>query len=131
MFLEYTTIFIFLIVGIAMVPLMLLIGKILRPHAPDDKKTSTYECGEIPLGSSWIQFNLRFYVIAFLFLIFDVEVAFMFPVASIFKQWTQAGFGQGWLAFIEVAIFVGILLVGFAYAWYKGDLNWVRPKKKE
>ena len=75
--------------------------------------------------------NLRFYVIAFLFLIFDVEVAFMFPVASIFKQWTQAGFGQGWLAFIEVAIFVGILLVGFAYAWHKGDLNWVRPKKKE
>jgi len=91
-------------------------------------KSSTYECGEIPYGSSWVQFNIRFYVVALIFIIFDVEVALLYPWAVVFQR-------LGWLAFIEAFIFIVILLAGLAYLWKEGDLEWVRtlqdtPAKK-
>lgn len=128
MYTQFTTILIFFMVGILMVPLILLIGKILRPHHPDAGKLSTYECGEIPVGSSWVQFNLRFYVIAILFLIFEVEIVLMLPIGTMFKQWMTET--NGFLVFMEIAIFIAILLVGFAYAWHEGDLEWIRPSHK-
>ncbi len=79
----------------------------------------SYECGEIPEGSAWVQFNIRFYVIALIFLIFDVEIVFLFPWAVVYQE-------LGLLAFIEAFIFVLILVVGFVYVWAKGDLNWVK-----
>ena len=88
----------------------------------------SYECGEVPEGSAWIQFNVRFYIIALIFLIFDVEVIFLFPWSVVFKQLTIDGFG--FLAFMEMFIFVSILIVGFAYVWIKGDLDWVKMKLK-
>jgi len=133
MYTQFTTILIFLIVGAGMVPLILLVGKVLRPSNPDPKKLTTYECGEEPVGGSWVQFNLRFYVIAILFLIFDVEVVLMFPVAATFRQWATSQAGKGFLVLAEVALFIGILLIGFAYAWVKGDFEWIKTirSKKE
>ena len=130
MYTQFTTILVFLIVGLLIVPAMLWVGKILRPNRPDEGKTSTYECGEIPIGGSWVQFNLRFYVIAILFLIFEVEVVLMLPVATMFKQWMASQDANSFLVFLEIVIFISILLVGFAYAWVKGDLAWIRPHPK-
>ena len=89
-----------------------------RKNKGGDKLLS-YECGEIPEGSAWVQFNIRFYVIALIFLIFDVEIVFLFPWAVVYQE-------LGLLAFIEAFIFVVILVVGFAYVWIKGDLDWVK-----
>ena len=86
-------------------------------------KLEIYECGELPEGSAWVQFNIRFYIIALIFIIFDVEVVFLFPWAVVFKD-------IGLLAFVEVMIFLGILIVGFVYVWLKGDLDWVKMKLK-
>ncbi len=88
----------------------------------------SYECGEVPEGSAWVKFNVRFYVIALIFIIFDVEVIFLFPWAVIFQDLISSGFGM--LAFIEMFLFVLILVVGFAYVWVKGDLDWVKMKLK-
>lgn len=128
MYSQFTTILIFLMTGALMVPLLLLVGKILRPHHPNAGKLSTYECGEIPIGDSWIQFNLRFYVIAILFLVFEVEIALILPVATMFKEWMRSVEINRLLVFMEIAIFIVILLIGFAYAWFKGDLEWIRPQ---
>ena len=88
----------------------------------------SYECGEVPEGSAWVKFNVRFYVIALIFIIFDVEVIFLFPWAVIFQELSSNGLGL--LAFIEMFIFVLILIIGFAYVWVKGDLDWVKMKVK-
>ena len=88
----------------------------------------SYECGEVPEGSAWVKFNVRFYVIALIFIIFDVEVIFLFPWAVIFQELSMNGLGL--LAFVEMFIFVLILIVGFAYVWVKGDLDWVKMKVK-
>ncbi len=87
------------------------------------EKLSSYECGEVPEGSAWVKFNIRFYIIALIFIIFDVEVVFLFPWAVVFQE-------IGWLAFVEMAIFVLILVLGFAYVWVKGDLDWVKMNVK-
>lgn len=126
MYTQFTTILIFLLIGAAIVPAILLVGKILRPHHPDEKKLTTYECGEEPIGTSWVQFNLRFYVIAILFLIFDVEAVVMFPVATVFRQWVLSSPSNAWLVLTEISIFLLILIVGFAYAWHKRDFEWIR-----
>jgi NADH-quinone oxidoreductase subunit A len=110
--------FIFLLFGATFVVISLFLSSLIRPSTPSAQKQSTYECGEVPLGDSWIQFNLRFYVIALIFLIFEVEVIFMFPWAVVLKP-------IGAYALVEMMIFLGILLVGFAYVWRKGDLDWV------
>jgi len=80
-----------------------------------------YECGETPEGSAWIQFNIRFYVFALIFIIFDVEIIFLLPWAVVFNR-------LGLFAFVEGLIFIAILVVGLAYVWAKGDLAWVKPE---
>ena len=129
MYKDFLPVFIFTILAVALVALPLVIQYILSPrHNKGGEKLASYECGEVPEGSAWIQFNVRFYVIALIFLIFDVEVIFLFPWSVVFKELTNSGFG--FLAFIEMFIFVSILIVGFAYVWVKGDLDWVRMKLK-
>ena len=107
----------------------LLAGRFLRPHAPNREKSMIYECGEKPIGQAWFNFNPRFYLIALVFVIFEVEIAFMFPVASVYKWFLDHG--QGVLVFLEIAVFVAILAVGLAYVWAMGDLNWVKGLKQE
>jgi NADH-quinone oxidoreductase subunit A len=170
----------FLAVGVGFIFVHLMVGKLIRPARPEAEKGTIYECGEPTIGSAWVQFDLRFYVVALLFVIFDVEVAFFFPWAEVFgkasdlaamktpqtaEQWqayrsevrallppygdrdnkhrleryegnaedtarfesdrNNAG-TLAWMAFWEIVVFFGVLLVGFAYLWRRGDLAWVR-----
>ena len=107
----------------------LVAGRFLRPNAPNREKGMIYECGEKPIGQAWFNFNPRFYLIALVFVIFEIEIAFMYPVASVYKWFIDQG--QGMLAFIEIGVFVVILAVGLAYVWAMGDLNWVKGLKQE
>jgi len=107
----------------------LVAGHFLRPHAPTREKSLIYECGEKPIGQAWFNFNPRFYLIALVFVIFEVEIAFMYPVASVYKWFIDQG--QGMLAFIEIGVFVVILAVGLAYVWAMGDLEWVKGLKQD
>ncbi len=116
---DFATVLVFIILGGVTVALMLGISRLLHPRNPTPVKLSTYECGEVPFGSSWVQFNIRFYVVALIFIIFDVEVALLYPWAVVFKR-------LGLLAFVEAFIFIVILLAGLAYLWKEGDLDWVR-----
>jgi len=121
MWFDFAAAFTFIIVGAAFVGVNLVISRLLQPRHPTAVKLSTYECGELPVGQSWVQFNNRFYVIALVFLIFEVEIAFLFPWAVVFKD-------LGLFAFVEALIFIAILLVGLAYVWRKGDLEWDKPQ---
>jgi NADH-quinone oxidoreductase subunit A len=151
----------FTVVAVLFIFVHLMIGKMVRPAKPSADKLTIYECGEPTIGSAWIQFDVRFYVVALLFVIFDVEVAFFFPWAVVFghantiakadpahdaarlelaqRELARTPPGQpvsaedregAWelaqLAFIDIVIFFGVLLVGFAYLWRRGDLDWVR-----
>ncbi len=117
---DFGRVLLFFIVGGVFVALGLFGAWLVRPHRPNAVKNSTYECGEVPVGSPWIRFNPRFYVIALIFLIFEVETVFLFPWAVVFKQ-------LGMHAFVEMAVFIIILAVGFVYVWAKGDLDWDKP----
>ena len=126
MYRDFGTIFVFIILGIILVYVPLLIQKLVAPSNPTPDKISTYECGEEAEGSAWIRFNIRYYIIALIFLIFDVEVVFLFPWAVIFQDFIKEG--NGMLVFVEMAIFLLILIVGLAYVWQKSDLDWVKRK---
>jgi NADH-quinone oxidoreductase subunit A len=156
----------FVAVGVGFILIHLIIGKLIRPARPDAEKLTIYECGEPTVGSAWVQFDLRFYVVALLFVIFDVEVAFFFPWAVVFgktnavanpqtppeqrtalvaelsrvepaaiaesqEAMQQAANRFGWIAFFDILVFFGVLLVGFAYLWARGDLEWVRSTAAE
>jgi NADH-quinone oxidoreductase subunit A len=158
--------FLFTIVGIGFLLAPLLLGWLVRPNAPTPEKLSSYECGEPTIGSSYVQFDLRFYVVALLFIIFDVEVAFFFPWAMIYggamqladqrlgdearMQITekllnvpggslaadqmisaQTAFQLGVTGLFDILVFFGVLLLGFAYVWKRGDLDWVRAMAQE
>jgi len=166
----------FVALGAAFLFVNLLIGWLVRPRLPNSEKLEVYECGEPTIGSSFVQFDLRFYVVALLFIIFDVEVALFFPWATVFgkavqlsdpalvtvqadgqtlspaasglirefgvenpavpmfPEWsggaaeavTHAGTLLARTAAVDMAAFFAVLLVGFAYVWYRGDLDWVR-----
>ena len=169
-------------VGIAVFFLFfhMMLGKFIRPAPPDAEKLTIYECGEPTVGSAWIQFDVRYYVVALLFVIFDVEVAFFFPWAIVFgsanerpalhEEWFDPSYklsplqqerkdaamaqlttglpsvGQenekfdfnakaakswAWIAFADILVFFGVLLVGFAYLWRRGDIDWVRSTASE
>ena len=110
--------------AIVLLALPLVIQSIISPtQNKGGEKLIPYECGEVPEGSAWVKFNVRFYVIALIFIIFDVEVVFMFPWATVFQE-------NQLFYFIEMFIFMSILLVGLAYVWVKGDLDWVKMKLK-
>ena len=146
-------ILIFLAAGVVLLMTPLVAGRLVRPDRPSAEKGAVYECGEPTVGPAWVQFDLRFYVVALLFVIFDVELAFFFPWAVVFGSATRAAdpsltadqraaaadalgaagdAGPGamstlaWVAFADLLVFFGVLLVGFAYLWRRGDLDWVR-----
>ncbi len=123
MYRDFGTIFLFLLLGIILISIILILQRLLAPSNPSKDKQSTYECGEEAEGSAWVQFNIRFYVIALIFLIFDVEVVFLYPWAVVFMK-------LGLFAFVEMAVFLAILIVGLAYVWRKSDLDWVKLKVK-
>jgi len=124
MYFQFTSVVVMLLLGVGLCGLMLGLGALLRPSNPHPGKLATYECGEPPSGPAWINFNIRFYLIALVFVIFDVELAFIYPVAAVFRDWVSRG--RGLFALVELAIFVGILAVGLVYVWAKGDLQWLK-----
>jgi NADH-quinone oxidoreductase subunit A len=121
---EFGKIFVFILTAALFVVVAIYVAKLLRPKRPTFEKLTTYECGENPEGSPWVKFNIRFYVVALIFLIFDVEVVLLIPWALVYKQLGIVGYLIG-------AIFLILLAVGMAYEWKKGDLEWARPKIKE
>ena len=113
-----------------MVSLVYFLNRIIAPSNPNPEKLTSYECGEEPTGNAWLPFNSRFYVIALVFLLFDVEMVFIFPWATVFgsHEIIAADARWGWYSFTEMFIFLGILILGLAYVWRKGDLDWIKPK---
>jgi NADH-quinone oxidoreductase subunit A len=122
---DFTTVLVFILFGIFFGGLALFLARLLRPHKPNPAKLTTYECGELPQGPSWVRFNIRFYLVALFFIVFDVEVIFLYPWAVVFKHLFPVP-GLGVLVFTEMMLFLAILVVGLAYIWAKGDLEWVK-----
>ena len=122
MLFGFSGVLIFLGVGFVLLAVALILSRLLQPEGKDaPDKYIPYECGEVPEGSAWIRFNIRFYVCALIFIIFDVEIIFLLPWAVVFKT-------LGSFAFVEGLVFIGILALGLAYVWKKGDLAWVKPE---
>lgn len=127
---EFGKILIFLITGIILVCLIFFVNRLIAPNHPNKEKETSYECGEEPVGSAWLPFNSRFYVIALVFLLFEVEMVFVFPWATVFGNHEINNFDPRWskLALVEMFIFLGVLILGLVYVWVKGDLDWIKPK---
>ncbi|MFN3306046.1 MAG: NADH-quinone oxidoreductase subunit A [Candidatus Kapaibacteriota bacterium] len=123
---EFGIVLLFFIVGFLFVAIGLFASAIIRPHKPNPIKLSTYECGEQPIGYPWVRFNVRFYVVALVFLLFDVEIVLLLPWAVVFNFFKS--FGLCFFVFLEMFVFLAILVFGFAYVWAKGDLDWERSK---
>jgi NADH-quinone oxidoreductase subunit A len=119
----------FLVAGLLFVFLNLAVVRLVAPRRPNREKNKTYECGEDPVGSGWLNFNARFYLIAILFIIFDVEIVIVFPVAVRFREYLITG--RGMTAFIDLFLFAAILFLGLVYAWKNGYLEWLRGVRKQ
>jgi NADH-quinone oxidoreductase subunit A len=130
---SFGEILLFIITGILFPLLVLLISKFIRPHKPNAEKLATYESGEEPITTAWTQFNIRFYIVALIFLLFEVEIVFLFPWSTIFADESlihETNGRWGWLTLIEATVFVAILALGLAYAWVNGHLDWIKPEPK-
>jgi NADH-quinone oxidoreductase subunit A len=123
----------FIVGGILFLVITLAVSNFLRPNRPNQEKLTTYESGEEPVNNAWTQFNIRFYVIALIFLLFEVELVFLFPWATVFgdaEKIAETDGLWGWFTFIEAFVFIFILVVGLVYVWAKGYLDWVKPGVK-
>jgi NADH-quinone oxidoreductase subunit A len=114
---EFTSIFVFVALGIFLVFFTLFLSFLLYKRKYDPQKPTTYECGIEPIGEAWIQFNMRYYIFALLFVVFDVEVVFLYPWAVVYKK-------AGTITFIEMMIFLLILILALIYIWKKEGLKW-------
>ena len=130
---QLLNVLVFTLVGILFVVVTVeVVGRLLRPRVKspaEPAKEETYECGEPAVGSSWVRFDIRFYTVALIFLIFDVEVTFLYPWALVFSPLRLEGLGL--FVFGEVFLFLAILGVGFIYCWKKGDLDWVKTQPRK
>ncbi len=119
------------VLAFALVSILFALGgitasRLLAPRAPNPEKASTYECGERPVGVAWFNFNPRFYLVALVFVIFEVDVALTFPVVAVYRKWVQTSPLHAWTALLELLAFTVILLVGLGWIWARGDLDWVK-----
>ena len=120
---NYFPVLVFVVVGMAFGCMPILLGWLVSPHRPDSEKLSPFECGFEPFEDARTKFDVRYYLIAILFILFDLEVAFLFPWATIFKD-IVATESIKMFGFVEMLVFVAILVVGYIYAWAKGALEW-------
>jgi NADH-quinone oxidoreductase subunit A len=118
LFVDAVYMFTFATLGVAFVAAVLAASRVLQPHHPLPEKLTTYESGKVPIGDAWVHFNIRYYVFALLFVIFDIEAVFLFPWAVAFRH-------LGLFGLAEMAVFIGVLAVGLAYAWRRGALEWL------
>src|SRR5258705_11906046 len=124
MYFPFGSVLVFTVLALFLAAFHLALGSFLRPANPEARKLTTYECGEPPTGSAWINFNIRFYLVALVFVVFDVELAFMYPVVAVYKDWLQSG--RGLFALTEMLLFIAVLAIGLVYVWVKRDLEWVK-----
>ncbi|MES2798194.1 MAG: NADH-quinone oxidoreductase subunit A [Bacteroidota bacterium] len=130
---DFGYILLFIISGIVLLALVFAIAKFIRPNRPYPEKLSTYESGEEPTGNANVQFNIRYYIVALVFILFEVELVFLFPWATVFGNQQLFELTDGlwaWVSVVEMFIFIGLLILGLAYAWVKGYLEWVKPEIK-
>ncbi|MDR0441685.1 MAG: NADH-quinone oxidoreductase subunit A [Candidatus Accumulibacter sp.] len=120
---NYFAVLVFVLLGIVFTVAPIVSGLVLAPHRPDSEKLSRYECGFEAFGGARTKFDVRYYLISILFILFDLEVAFLVPWATIFKEIVETD-SVKWFGFIEMLVFVAILVVGYVYAWAKGALDW-------
>ena len=120
---NYFPVLVFILVGLAFGCAPILLGRIVAPHRPDAEKISPFECGFAPFEDARIKFDVRYYLVAITFIIFDLEVAFMYPWASIYKEFVESDTLR-MFGFVEMFVFMGILIIGYIYAWAKGALDW-------
>ncbi|MBN2575063.1 MAG: NADH-quinone oxidoreductase subunit A [Deltaproteobacteria bacterium] len=121
---QFAAVLAFAVMAVLFALVVLMVGRLLRPRFPNDDKLSIYECGERPVGSAWYNFNPRFYLIALVFIVFEVDIALTFPVVVVYAAWIEKGLG--FVAFVELILFTVVLLVGLAWAWGHGDLEWIK-----
>jgi NADH-quinone oxidoreductase subunit A len=120
---NYFPVLVFALVGLAFGCVPILLGWMIAPHRPDSEKLSAFECGFEPFEDARMKFDVRYYLIAILFILFDLEIAFLFPWATIFRE-VVATPEVKVFGFVEMLVFIGILVVGYIYAWVKGALDW-------
>jgi len=125
---AYFTILVFALGAIAVVLGGLLLAALLRPHEPHPEKEIPYECGEDPIGTAHVRYNIRFFLVALVFLIFDVEIVLTVPVAVVFRK--ALGSGLALFVFIEILVFMAILFLALLYVWARGDLDWIRTVRR-
>ena len=114
---EYFPVLLFIVVGIGVGVAPMVLGKLLAPNRPDPEKLSPYECGFEAFEDARMKFDVRYYLVAILFILFDLEIAFLFPWATVIND-------IGFAGFLSMMVFLGILVVGFVYEWQKGALEW-------
>ena len=114
---NYIAVLIFIVIGLGLGAVMIMAGAVLGPHRPDSEKQSPYECGFEAFEDSRMKFDVRYYLVAILFIIFDLEIAFLFPWAVVLNE-------IGMFGFLAMMVFLAILVVGFVYEWRKGALEW-------
>ncbi len=114
---NYFPILLFILVGLGVGVAPIVLGKVVAPHRPDSEKNSPYECGFEAFEDARMKFDVRYYLVAILFILFDLEIAFLFPWAVVLQE-------IGLFGFVSMMVFLGILVVGFVYEWKKGALEW-------
>jgi len=120
---QYLPVLLFILVGVAVGVVPQVLGRLLGPNKPDSEKNSPYECGFEAFEDARMKFDVRYYLVAILFILFDLEIAFLFPWATIFKDIVAAE-SIKLFGFVEMLVFVAILVIGYVYAWAKGALEW-------
>jgi NADH-quinone oxidoreductase subunit A len=123
---DFGLVLVFVLVAVGFAFGGVTLSRVLGPRAPNPEKASIYECGERPIGVAWFNFNPRFYLVALVFVIFEVDIALTFPVVAVYRRWVEASPTLAWVAFFELFLFTTILVVGLAWAWAHGDLEWVK-----
>jgi NADH-quinone oxidoreductase subunit A len=136
MYFDYLNVLVFASVGLVFVFANMLIGALIRPQRTHTEGLETYECGEPTIGDAWIQFDIRYYTVALVYVIFAVEIAFLFPWALVMQEslsgtGAATGTGIGLFHLVEGVAFIVILFFGLAYVWAKGDLDWVLSYEKK
>lgn len=129
---QYGAAALLLALAVVLTSALMFLSHLVSKRIPTKEKQMSYECGEDPVGTGWLRFNVRFYVVALVFVLFDVEMALIYPIAAIFKNLTSdpANWAPAVTVFAEVAFFVAVLFLGLIYIWVKGDLGWVRSFRK-
>ena len=120
---NYFPVLVFVFVGLIFGCVPIIIGRVVAPHRPDPEKLSAFECGFEAFEDARMKFDVRYYLIAIIFILFDLEIAFLFPWAAIFKEIANTE-AVKFFGFIEMLVFIAILIVGYVYAWVKGALDW-------